>query len=66
MSQDHLARATGLTSRTIGRIERDESSSRGSLALIAMALDVPVTLLHAPEVAKTSNTGGLSDGEAAA
>lgn len=38
ISIDALARMTGLVPRTIYRVERDESSSRGSLTLIALAL----------------------------
>lgn len=50
ISRDALARKTGLTPRTIFRIEHDQNWSRGSLALIAAALDVPFDdLIHDQE-----------------
>lgn len=47
ISRDKLARLTGLTTRTIFRIENEESWSRGSIALIAGALELPFDeLIH--------------------
>lgn len=63
LSRDALARATGLTSRTIFRIERDESYSNGSLALIAHALGLPIdSFLHENDCA-TGPSGRVEIGD---
>ena len=68
-----LARAAELQPTSITRWENGRAfpSSEKSWRALAAALDTTVGDLfgevpHVPEVAKTSNTGGLSDGEAAA
>ena len=67
MSRDELARKSRLTPRTIFRIERDESWSRGSLSLLARELGIPFDdLIHESEGTAASTRRGKNDGDTAA
>lgn len=68
-----LADAVGVAPSTVWKWEMGRAfpGAERSWRALAAALDTTVGDLfgevpHVPEVAKTSNTGGLSDGEAAA
>lgn len=48
-SQEHLAAASGVSVRTLQRLERGGTATHASLMAVAAALDLPVRTLAAPD-----------------